>query len=341
MYARLVTTCRPFYKTDLRMAPLNLYIDLSQYGLGEFEDSQSAIARPYRRLFEDGADPGAISYLLIPSVLSSQYEILGTLCETPGQRLLFFPGCRIRELSSLFNRGSTAEAQALDGIVDHITFETSNRTRHITEILSNGARRTVLNLTKSQEMAPGLYAWFGMMLSPRALLDRVPGKLWFSMECPDSDAKRRLELFRNAANTPRISTLPIGHPTNDQFLQINFFVDFEPTQSRGQIRTFLPNGPPELQRTIEIPATMTTQLYGLPLRDSMRTLKINALLGKENQRMMLDLASKDIVAKRKDSVYKSFPQIEFTEWTPDGHLRHSKFVGLREDKDAREVMQEG
>ena len=24
-------------------------------------------------------------------------------------------------------------------------------------------------------------------------------------------------------------------------------------------------------------------------------------------------------------------QIEFTEWTPDGHLRHSKFIGLRED----------
>lgn len=23
-------------------------------------------------------------------------------------------------------------------------------------------------------------------------------------------------------------------------------------------------------------------------------------------------------------------QIEFTEWTPDSHLRHSKFVGLRE-----------
>jgi ATP-dependent DNA ligase len=33
-------------------------------------------------------------------------------------------------------------------------------------------------------------------------------------------------------------------------------------------------------------------------------------------------------------------QIEFTEWTPDGHLRHSKFVGLREHKDAREVERE-
>jgi bifunctional non-homologous end joining protein LigD len=33
-------------------------------------------------------------------------------------------------------------------------------------------------------------------------------------------------------------------------------------------------------------------------------------------------------------------QIEFTEWTPDGHLRHSKFVGLREDKEAGGVARE-
>ena len=33
-------------------------------------------------------------------------------------------------------------------------------------------------------------------------------------------------------------------------------------------------------------------------------------------------------------------QIEFTEWTPDGHLRHSRFVGLREDKKASEVVRE-
>ena len=33
-------------------------------------------------------------------------------------------------------------------------------------------------------------------------------------------------------------------------------------------------------------------------------------------------------------------QIEFTEWTPDGHLRHSKFVALRDDKTPREVGRE-
>ena len=33
-------------------------------------------------------------------------------------------------------------------------------------------------------------------------------------------------------------------------------------------------------------------------------------------------------------------QIEFAEWTPDGHLRHSTFVGLREDKEATDIVRE-
>jgi DNA ligase D-like protein (predicted ligase) len=31
-------------------------------------------------------------------------------------------------------------------------------------------------------------------------------------------------------------------------------------------------------------------------------------------------------------------QFEFTEWTAEGHLRHSRFVGLREDKRAKDVF---
>ena len=33
-------------------------------------------------------------------------------------------------------------------------------------------------------------------------------------------------------------------------------------------------------------------------------------------------------------------QFEFVEWTSDGHLRHSKFMGLREDKKAKDVGRE-
>jgi bifunctional non-homologous end joining protein LigD len=31
-------------------------------------------------------------------------------------------------------------------------------------------------------------------------------------------------------------------------------------------------------------------------------------------------------------------QFEFAEWTPDNHLRHSRFVGLRDDKEARSII---
>jgi hypothetical protein len=31
-------------------------------------------------------------------------------------------------------------------------------------------------------------------------------------------------------------------------------------------------------------------------------------------------------------------QVKFQEWTPDSHLRHAIFVGLRNDKDALNVI---
>jgi len=33
-------------------------------------------------------------------------------------------------------------------------------------------------------------------------------------------------------------------------------------------------------------------------------------------------------------------QFEFVEWTPDGHLRHSRFLGLREDANPLGVTRE-
>jgi ATP-dependent DNA ligase len=33
-------------------------------------------------------------------------------------------------------------------------------------------------------------------------------------------------------------------------------------------------------------------------------------------------------------------QFEFLEWTGNNHLRHSKFIGLREDRNANDVVRE-
>jgi len=33
-------------------------------------------------------------------------------------------------------------------------------------------------------------------------------------------------------------------------------------------------------------------------------------------------------------------EVEFAEWTPDGHVRHASFISLGADKAAREVVRE-
>ena len=68
-------------------------------------------------------------------------------------------------------------------------------------------------------------------------------------------------------------------------------------------------------------------------------------------RVAREFGFEGIIAERKDDKEEMkncvwlkpelVAQVEFTEWTPDGHLRHSKFVGLREDKDARGIVREG
>ena len=204
--------------------------------------------------------------------------MLGTLCETPGQRLLFFPGGRIRRLNSLFKRKPTAAAQTVDGIVDHITLDINNRKSHVTEVVSNGKRKGVLKLPRRPEVGQALYAWFGITLRSVAALDRVPGKLWFSAECPASDVDRRLALFRKAGKASRICPLPVAQATAATFLQINFFVDFDPRQIRTTMPTFLPNGPPELLKAIELPSTMTAQLHGLVLHDDVGMVKIHPIV---------------------------------------------------------------
>jgi bifunctional non-homologous end joining protein LigD len=37
---------------------------------------------------------------------------------------------------------------------------------------------------------------------------------------------------------------------------------------------------------------------------------------------------------------KLVAEVSFTGWTPDGKLRHPRFLGIRSDKDARDVIRE-
>jgi hypothetical protein len=65
---------------------------------------------------------------------------------------------------------------------------------------------------------------------------------------------------------------------NGHLFTNNVFVDFDPEQRRATTNTFLPNGPPELRNTIEIPSTMTAQLHGLVLQDGVGMIKFHPIV---------------------------------------------------------------
>ena len=256
--------------------PLKLFINLDGYGLGEFEASESAIARPWRRLFQDGTDPGTISYVLIRTPNQATH-VLGSFCETLGGRLLFFPGCKGRKLRNRFNRESEISS-SLEGVVDHITLEPHNCGRHITQVLSTGERSVALKLTQRAEVDSRMRAWFGITLRSLISLDSVPGKLWFTADCPVSDGKRRLRVFRERGVASRVCQLEIPDVPRNSFLQINFFIDYDPTQTRRTVVTFLPKGPPELRKAIETPQTMAAQLEGLNIQEGRAMVKMHTIV---------------------------------------------------------------
>ena len=69
---------------------------------------------------------------------------------------------------------------------------------------------------------------------------------------------------------------------------------------------------------------------------------MNGLLGKQAIVVGAGIAGLT-AAKMKDCRWLKpvlVAQIEFLEWTGDNHLRHTKFVALRDDKPAAQVRRE-
>lgn len=71
---------------------------------------------------------------------------------------------------------------------------------------------------------------------------------------------------------------------------------------------------------------------------TLRTLKRKLLAKKTAESSFSPTSPNEKDVTWVDPVYVA--QIDFTEWTSDGHLRHPVFRGLREDKDATEVVLE-
>jgi hypothetical protein len=244
-----------------RVAPVRMHIDFPNRGNGVSEDADSAIARPFRRLCEEGIDPGRITFLLAEPAPGG-VRLIGSACETVGRRILFFPGSAGRAIESHFSQTPQKPAS---GIVDHFTFELRDRTMHMAEVAADGSRRVVSSRRRPcLEVAPSFFAWFGFTIRSLQRLELLPERLYMYSEWPPSDAERRFSLFRDRS---QVKTLPIPQPREGSFVQANFFIDLDPTRQLRQIRTRAPNGPPQLLERVCQAETIQDTLYSFAALD--------------------------------------------------------------------------
>jgi len=256
-------------KRTVRTVPLRFCIDFPEGSQSIIADPSSVLARPYRRLMQEGTEPGSISYLAVQDPSGVLY-VLGVLCETVGDRLVFFPGIPCPIVEGFFSADGIE--CPIDRDVDHLTFEMKRRAAHFTRVTEAGNRQTIAGPPQRRhEVAPGVLAWFGLTARSLDRLELLPSKVWIVGECPATDVARRTTSLQQSS---RAVVMPIPFPARGFFAHVNFYVDFNPGRALTRIATLLPP-PSAVSRSVPVGSVFAQTLYHLPVFGSAFSVTID------------------------------------------------------------------
>lgn len=202
-----------------------------KFGKGKSELMSCALARPYKQLFEHGKPIGRINHIFF-YVKSWPTHVLGSLCLTPGQQLLFYPGLRERQVNWVFSKrgsfkGVRTEFQVVKstGLVDHLTLDKKLRRWHVTILGPKGRKELHLPSHRTKRIGKDALAWFGLTISDPNVLEITPEKLSLTFSSPPEDSKRRIRLLINARKDAILHLTSLDkmslNPT--EFLHFDFF----------------------------------------------------------------------------------------------------------------------
>lgn len=179
----------------------------------------SPLARPRRRLIDEGTDPGAIVYVAV-EMPDGARRTLGILSPTGGDRLRFFPGHPGTRLLTVPHDGRPARMLATE--LDHVTLEVASRATRFA--CRDAAGRTTGGiLGRRPESTPGVVRWFRLIVPVLDRLEPLPGEPWRSDAV--RDPSRRIALLRRAS---RAVTMPLPPLSPRASVLVDFHVDREP-----------------------------------------------------------------------------------------------------------------
>lgn len=180
----------------------------------------SPLARPRRRLIDEGTDPGAIVYVAV-EMPDGDRRTLGILSAT-GNRLRFFPGHAGTLLVTVPHDGRPARMLTTD--LDHVTLDVaSGATRFASHDARGGTAGGILG--RRPEVAAGIVRWFRLIVPVVDRLEPLPGEPWRSDAV--RDPSRRVQLLRRAS---RAVTVPLPALPARASILVDFHVDRDPAR---------------------------------------------------------------------------------------------------------------
>ena len=246
------------------------------FGEGVNQSQESALARPFRPLREEGKPVGKVNFLFTDP-LGFPSSVVGSLCFSPGNRLLFYPALESRNIS-WYTRGDGPKEIGPEGsIIDHLTLEPGFERWHLTLLDPGGKKVRKLPTKRTSQVGGSAFYWFGLSISGTNALERSPEKLILQFPAPMTDSERRMGEFQEASegakwhllHLPENETLQEGH-----FLHFDFIVDPTSSIDVAELPSFAPAGPPALESAVDRPTQFRLRSHPVGVPDFPATVEV-------------------------------------------------------------------
>lgn len=203
-------------------------------------EPNGALFRPLRQLAEEGKPIGKINYIFYKE--KKVLYILGSLCYSPGGRVLFFPGIKNRVIRWVTKQRGRPPALAKDIIADHLTLDCNLKSGHITTRTIDNKSKVLEKVSSfaTKKIADGVF-WFAISVKNASLLERLVKRSTFSFTSPASDAERRSDEVikaREGAIFHVVSLADDAVSTTGEFIHFRFFLGGDECKSFNNFWAF-------------------------------------------------------------------------------------------------------
>ena len=189
--------------------------------------ANSALFRPLRQLAEEGKPIGTINYIFYKEKVA--HYVLGSLCYSPGGRVLFYPGIRDRVVRWVTKQGESPPVSVKDILIDHLTLDGNLKRGHITARTINDKSKIPKKVSNfaTKKITDDAIFWFAMSIKNASILERMVKRATLSFTSLASDTDRRADEVIKAREGAIFHIVRLAKDvgiTTGEFLHFRFFL---------------------------------------------------------------------------------------------------------------------